>query len=103
MPRSDAVTGPPPDFDPSTMKLDFSQFHALDHFPGSSYCRTQYGSWRQHLKNGWDFKWSDDVQRPFRRLLCKIGKHDVRVFYNRRPVGGWEEGACCWWCGGERS
>lgn len=89
---------------PEIKHLSFDEFHALDHWPGSAYCRTQYGSWRMHLKYGWEFKWHDDVQRPFRKLLCKIGKHDVRPFNSRpTPNDEWEEHACCWWCGGARS
>lgn len=98
----------PPEID--VEKLSFDHFHPLDHFPGSRYCRTLSGSWRTHLKYSWQFKWHDDVQRPIRKVLCKLGKHDVRPYWSRSesdaqlgPNVGWEEHACCWWCGGERS
>lgn len=53
-------------------ELDFSQFHPLDHWPGSARCRSLYGGWRNHLRMAWDYKWSGDLRS---HTLCRIGRH----------------------------
>lgn len=69
-------------------RLDFSQFHALDHMPGSPYCWTQYGGLRIHLAYGWDLKW-----RPW--LRCKVGLHNWTEW---QRGDGSSAGRGCWGC-----
>lgn len=58
-----------PDF--SKMKLDFSQFHPLDHSIWR--CNGFPGGRRRHLKYRWEFQWETRVRAW---LLCPFGKHD---------------------------
>jgi hypothetical protein len=58
-----------PDF--SKAKLDFSQFHPLDHSVWA--CRDYPGGRRTHLAYRWDFQWSGTVKRW---TLCLLGKHE---------------------------
>lgn len=68
-------------------RLDFSMFHGLDHWPGSAYCRSQYGGWRRHLKLAWEFKWRG-------RTLCLLGLHE---WCKAGDSTGWT-GQSCWFC-----
>lgn len=64
------------------MKLDFSQFHPLDHWPGSPYCRSLYGGVRNHLSMTWRYRRREQALWPFHRLLrCPFGRHDWQVWY----------------------
>lgn len=69
-------------------KLDFSQFHPLDHRPGDARCRAHYGGWRRHLKLAWEFHRRDQVLGPIRRLLyCPLGRHRWQVWYTNPENG----------------
>lgn len=68
-------------------ELNFSQFHALDHVPGSPYCWTQYGGLRIHLKYGWDLRWRGWI-------LCPLGRH--RWANWRNHLG--DTSVQCWFC-----
>lgn len=64
------------------MRLDFSRFHPLDHWPGTRRCWTLPGGIRQHLQVAWMLGRRDQVMKPVYRLfLCPLGRHDVRVSY----------------------
>ena len=56
-------------------KIDFSQFHPLDHWMLTKRCREMYGGWRTHWKYGWAFKWKDDIRR---HTLCLVGIHKAQ-------------------------
>jgi hypothetical protein len=62
------------------MQLDFSQFHALDHFPGTRYCRTLPGGWRNHIVLDWNFRRKADLMRW---TSCKVGQHCWNQGYQR--------------------
>lgn len=69
-----------------SIKLDFSEFHPIDHWPGSRYCRSLPGGTRRHLACAWDIKWRERVQAPlYWTLLCRIGRHKVQVWYSACP------------------
>lgn len=52
------------------MKLDFSEFHPLDHPLWS--CRGYPGGRKQHIKYKWEFMWRPRVRALTR---CKVGLH----------------------------
>ncbi|HEX4395453.1 MAG TPA: hypothetical protein VH084_28565 [Mycobacterium sp.] len=64
------------------MQLDFSQFHPLDHWPGSAYCRGLYGGTRNHLSMTWSYRRKDQLLAA---TLCKIGRHRWRNVWEGRP------------------
>jgi hypothetical protein len=73
--------------------LDFSQFHPLDHWPGSAYCRGLYGSWRNHLKMAWGYRWRPQLRSW---TLCRIGRHDITTAWRRRtPDDEWVSWKTC--------
>lgn len=57
------------------MKLDFSEFHPLDHTLFG--CRGYPGGWRQHVAYRWDFQWRDAVRG---RTWCRVGRHEFHVW-----------------------
>ncbi len=64
------------------MRFDFSEFHPLDHRPGTSRCRGLPGGVRQHLKVAWWLGRRDQIIRPFRRALCcPFGRHRWNVWH----------------------
>lgn len=71
------------------MKFDFSQYHPLDHWPGTSRCRQHYGGWRNHLVIAWDFHRREQVYGWFARwTTCPLGRHKWRVWRAvHRPDG----------------
>lgn len=63
------------------IRLDFSVFHPLDHWPGTAYCRSLPGGVRNHLHIAWVFQRRDQVLQPFRRVLsCPFGRHTWDVW-----------------------
>lgn len=60
------------------MQLDFSQFHPLDHFPGTRRCRSLPGGTRNHLALDWQYRRMHALRAV---TLCKVGRHSW--------VGGW--------------
>jgi hypothetical protein len=86
-----AEQGPPPRT--PVGKLDFSQFHPLDHWPGSAYCRGLYGGTWNHLKMAWEYRWSGWLAGA---TLCRVGRHDVTtVWRRRRPSDEWTSLRVC--------
>lgn len=74
-------------------RLDFSQFHPLDHFLGSRRCRSMYGSWRNHLSMEWEYRW-----RPWltSQTLCRIGRHSIANAWRRStPDDEWTSWRVC--------
>lgn len=63
------------------MRLDFSQYHPLDHWPGTRRCRQHYGGWRGHLSMAWEYRRRDQVVGLFARwTTCLMGRHSWRVW-----------------------
>lgn len=67
-----------------TAHLDFSQYHGLDHWPGTRHCRSLPGGTRNHLRMTWDYRRRDQLLRPLHTaVLCRIGRHDDEIWYRR--------------------
>lgn len=82
----------PPQIDPE--KLDFSEFHPLDH------SLFQCDDKKKHWKLVWEFKWSGEIKRW---TLCKIGIHNVGTvfkFKDGKPYKVWRS---CIHCGKRKS
>ena len=56
----------------SEPKLDFSQWHPLDHWAFTKYCRTFHGKGFHHLRLWADYQMPD----PVGAVLCMFNKHD---------------------------
>lgn len=71
------------------MRLDFSQYHPLDHWPWSPRCHTFYGGGRHHLIIAWQYRRRDEVIGVFARwTTCFIGHHKWQVWRRGRgPIG----------------
>lgn len=70
------------------MRLDFSQWHPLDHWPGTRRCRQHYGGWRHHLKIAWDYRRRDQVYGWFARwTTCLLDRHKWSVWRRVREPG----------------
>lgn len=72
---------------PVIRELDFSEFHPLDHWPGTSDCRSLPGGARRHLALGWEYKWPSQAARA---TLCRVGWH--------KWVHGWSHDQPCMLC-----
>lgn len=57
------------------MKLDFSEYHPLDHPLWA--CKGYPGGWRRHLDYSWDFIWKGRVRKA---TLCRAGLHRWMVW-----------------------
>ena len=91
------MTGPvAPKIDPD--KLDFSQWHPLDHYPLSKRCREHYGGLRNHMKLLWDFKW--DVPSKVKKVThCFWGRHKPGNWWKGDGTGNLVyAGKICTWC-----
>jgi hypothetical protein len=64
---------------PVVRKLDFSQYHPLDHSVWE--CKGYPGGRRRHLAYRWDFQWRDRLRG---QTLCRAGRH--------APVQWWSKG-----------
>jgi hypothetical protein len=78
---------------PNIRELDFSEFHPLDHTPGSRYCRELPGGTRNHLSLAWQFKWSMNLAAATR---CRIGRHHKSEWWDRHRD---KPEFRCWDCG----
>lgn len=67
-------------------KLDFSHFHALDHYPWQAECRAAYGGPRVHLKYWWDFKGRSLLMS---HTLCRVGRHYQVTMTSFLPSSSW--------------
>lgn len=74
------------------VRLDFSQFHDLMHVPFSRHCRDLYPhGWKagwHHLKLDWQFRRKDQLRVPLQKILCRLDRHDVRVWYSGSKAEG---------------
>lgn len=81
------------------MRLDFSQFHPLDHWPGTRRCRQLYGGWRNHLHLTWAFRRREQVAYPFVRVFrCPFGRHKFEVWTVRDLDGTRKVKPVCAYC-----
>ena len=62
------------------MKIDFSEFHPLDH--NVLQCRDYPGGRRRHVAYRWEFQIRDRIHG---RLLHMVGRHDWRAWAARKP------------------
>jgi hypothetical protein len=76
---------------PEIRELDFSEFHPLDHLPGSARCRELPGGIRNHLAMAWEYKWRREVAV---QTLCRIGRHHECNAWQRSRG----EFRSCWNC-----
>jgi hypothetical protein len=76
------------------LKLDFSEFHPLDH--SFLACRGYPGGPRRHFSYDWEFR-----VRPWlrARTLCRLGRHHEVKAWGRKAVGEpwftWTACSCC--------
>ena len=63
---------------PEIRKLDFSEFHPLDHTLLG--CRGYPGGWRRHLEYRWDFTTGPALRE---RTLCRLGRHRATQWWSR--------------------
>lgn len=82
-------------------KLDFSEFHPLDHWCFTRDCAGWHGGWINHIKLWWEYQAPD----PVGRLMCLAGFHDITPYWHygkgedptkdKPPSGEW----CrrCWY------
>lgn len=69
------------------MKLDFSQFHPLDHWPASKRCMSLPGGPKNHMSLAWQYKWRDKLVEPWARIFrCSFGKHKFITWTHRSPL-----------------
>jgi hypothetical protein len=71
------------------MEFDFSQFHPLDHWPGTRDCRSFYGGTRNHLKMTWSYRRKPELRSY---TVCLIGLHRWRGVWSVREEerGQWK-------------
>jgi hypothetical protein len=81
------------------MRLDFSQFHPLDHRPAGSRCRSLPGGTRNHLRLAWQFHRREQALAPlYRLILCPLGRHAEQVWYRDNEDGTQTVMPCCRYC-----
>lgn len=85
---------------PPPKRLDFSEFHPLDHRPGTAECRNYPGGVRRHVQYEWHFRTGPRI-RSFlgRHTLCHVGRHDPEVWFRGGLNPPSETATWCGWCG----
>lgn len=83
----------PPEIDPN--KLDFSQFHPLDHYLWEPYCRELYGGPLNHAQLWWEYKATHWLHE---KTLCRIGLHTYTETWKREQDGTYDEWLSCVYC-----
>lgn len=89
------------------LKLDWSEYHPLDHWPFDARCRQFPGGGRRHLGDTWHYRRREQMIKtfidPFWKLInCRRGKH-------RWQISCFQDGdhlvwsAYCWPCDTTRS
>lgn len=63
---------------PEIRKLDFSEFHPLDH--SVLRCNGFPGGRRRHLEYRWSYQWSESVKRW---TLCVAHRHQWTTWHGR--------------------
>lgn len=67
---------PPPDL--RNVKIDFSQFHMMDHPIWRCH---GYGGPRKHAYLAWQFRWKPYIQT---QTLCRVGLHKATVMWRMK-------------------
>jgi hypothetical protein len=75
---------------PDTKRLDFSQFHPLDHYLWQ--CTGYPGGHRRHLAYRWEFEWRHRLRS---RTLCRLGRHSPVQWWRRYDGKSWSACAHC--------
>lgn len=84
------------DREPNIKKLDFSQFHPLDHMPFTSECRGYYGGGKGHFLLLWEYRWR---RRIITHTLCQINHHEWCDGWIKDKMGDRHPVRVCWNCG----
>lgn len=92
------------------MKLDFSQFHPLDHYPWQRRCREFYGGPARHVYLAWTYRYRDRITGLlwFRWARCPFGAHRWQVWRSgpgvltHEPGSPGDYGALCIDCAASR-
>lgn len=74
-------------------KIDFSEYHPLDHRLFSVACYEYYGGARRHIYLAWTFKWYPKI---WSKTLCLMGIHRVRPVSDRMQDEDFEMCICCY-------
>jgi hypothetical protein len=67
-------------------KLDFSEFHPLDHSIFDPYCWGWYGGIKQHIILWWHYQLDLDA-KIHRTFFCARGKHTKTPYWKGRRFG----------------
>lgn len=67
-------------------KLDFSEFHPLDHHILDPVCWGWAGGIPRHISLWWDYQFSWPWQPIFAKRACDKGLHEVTVFWRSMPA-----------------
>jgi hypothetical protein len=60
----------------SEPRIDFSEFHPLDHRPWERRCWSLYGGPWNHLRLAWTYRHKDELLDFFyKHWLCPLGRH----------------------------
>lgn len=79
------------------MRIDFSQFHSMDHWICSAECFAQYGGPWNHFKLWWELRF---VPWVYANTLCRFGRHYVVPYWKGEHVFEDDppDGMCCLYC-----
>lgn len=62
-------------------RIDFVQYHGLDHWPFTRDCRQMpYGGGFYHLKLAWDYRRRDQVLKFWHHRRCRRGIHEYILY-----------------------
>jgi len=65
----------------SEVRLDFSEFHPLDHWPWSRRCLSLPGGAGRHLRLTWEYRRGPELRA---RTVCLVGIHRPRPYWRGR-------------------
>lgn len=81
-------------------KIDFSEFHPLDHKPFTTECRVYPGGSRRHLRLGWEHGWGATFRAVGYRFGCMVGRHKrVKAQLHDPATKTYESAWMCLGCG----
>jgi hypothetical protein len=72
-----------------SVRIDFSEFHPLDHFPGDARCRSLPGGMARHFYLAWQYQWKETlgywILWPFFTISCRFGWHRLHTWSWSNP------------------